>query len=75
MLAQLKLDLGWLREQVLSAVRRGDVRASIQQANLIPPDLLYGNPDVVVRKNLFGIMPQSFRADIRDVARLVLTSS
>jgi glyoxylase-like metal-dependent hydrolase (beta-lactamase superfamily II) len=46
MLAQLKLDLGWLREQVLTAVRRGDVRASIQQANLIPPDLLHGNPDV-----------------------------
>jgi len=46
MLAQLKLDLGWLREQVLTAVRRGDVRASIQQAHLIPPDLLHGNPDV-----------------------------
>ena len=46
MLAQLKLDLGWLREQVLSAIRRGDVRASIQQANLVPPDLLHGNPDV-----------------------------
>jgi glyoxylase-like metal-dependent hydrolase (beta-lactamase superfamily II) len=46
MLAQLKLDLGWLREQVLAAIRRGDVRQSIQQANLIPPDLLHGNPDV-----------------------------
>jgi len=46
MLAQLKLDLGWLREQVLAAIRHGDVRASIQQANLIPPDLLQGNPDV-----------------------------
>lgn len=45
-LAQLKVDLGWLREQVLAAIRRGDVRASIQQANLIPPDLLHGNPDV-----------------------------
>jgi glyoxylase-like metal-dependent hydrolase (beta-lactamase superfamily II) len=46
MLAQLKLDLGWLREQVFAAIRRGDVRTSIQQANLIPPDLLHGNPDV-----------------------------
>jgi glyoxylase-like metal-dependent hydrolase (beta-lactamase superfamily II) len=46
MLAQLKLDLGWLREQVLTAIRRGDERAVIQQANLIPPDLPSGNPDV-----------------------------
>lgn len=46
MLAQLKLDLAWLREQVLNAVRRGDERAVIQQANLIPPDLLTGNPAV-----------------------------
>ena len=46
MLAQLKLDLGWLREQVLSAIRRADERAAIQQANLIPPDLLTGNPGV-----------------------------
>jgi glyoxylase-like metal-dependent hydrolase (beta-lactamase superfamily II) len=45
-LAQLKLDLGWLREQVLSAIRRGDERAAIHQANLIPPDLLHGNPGV-----------------------------
>jgi glyoxylase-like metal-dependent hydrolase (beta-lactamase superfamily II) len=46
MLAQLKLDLAWLREQVLSAVRRGDERAVTQHANLIPPDLLKGNPGV-----------------------------
>jgi hypothetical protein len=46
MLAQLKTDLGWLREQVTSAVRRGDERASIHAANLIPPDLLSGSPDV-----------------------------
>jgi glyoxylase-like metal-dependent hydrolase (beta-lactamase superfamily II) len=46
MLAQLKLDLGWLREQVLTAIRRGDERAVIQQANLIPPDLPSGNPEV-----------------------------
>ncbi len=44
-LAQIKTDLGWLRDQVLSAIRRGDERAAIHQANLIPPDLLGGNPD------------------------------
>jgi alkyl sulfatase BDS1-like metallo-beta-lactamase superfamily hydrolase len=46
MLAQLKTDLVWLHEQVLTAVRRGDARAAIHQANLIPPGLLGGQPDV-----------------------------
>jgi glyoxylase-like metal-dependent hydrolase (beta-lactamase superfamily II) len=46
MLGQLKTDLVWLREQVLTAVRRGDERAVIHQANLIPPGLLGGQPDV-----------------------------
>src|SRR6266700_557965 len=46
MLGQLKTDLAWLREQTLSAIRRGDENAVIQQANLIPPDLLAGHPDV-----------------------------
>jgi glyoxylase-like metal-dependent hydrolase (beta-lactamase superfamily II) len=46
MLAQLKTDLVWLHEQVLTAVRRGDERAAIHQANLIPPSLLTGQPDV-----------------------------
>src|SRR6266852_4602027 len=46
MLAQLKTDLVWLHEQVLAAVRRGEERAAIHQANLIPPDLLGGQPDV-----------------------------
>jgi glyoxylase-like metal-dependent hydrolase (beta-lactamase superfamily II) len=46
MLAQLKPDLAWLHEQVLTAVRRGDERAAIHQANLIPPGLLGGQPDV-----------------------------
>ena len=45
-LVQLKGDLGWLREQVLSAIHRGDENAVVQQSNLIPPDLLGGNPDV-----------------------------
>jgi glyoxylase-like metal-dependent hydrolase (beta-lactamase superfamily II) len=46
MLAQLKTDLVWLRDQVLSAMRRGDERGAIHQANLIPPGLLNDQPDV-----------------------------
>ena len=46
MLAQLKTDLQWLRDQVLDATRRGDERAAIHQANLVPPDLLSGRPDI-----------------------------
>src|SRR6267143_1339282 len=45
MLAQLKIDLIWLREQVLTATRRGDERGAIHQANLIPPGLLTDQPD------------------------------
>jgi glyoxylase-like metal-dependent hydrolase (beta-lactamase superfamily II) len=45
MLAQLKIDLVWLREQVLTATRRGDERGAIHQANLIPPGLLNDQPD------------------------------
>jgi glyoxylase-like metal-dependent hydrolase (beta-lactamase superfamily II) len=45
-LSQLKLNLSWLREQVLSRISSGEERAMIQQENLIPPDLLQGNPDV-----------------------------
>jgi len=46
MLAELKTDLLWLREQVVSATRRGDERGVIHQANLIPPGLLSGPPEV-----------------------------
>jgi len=46
MLAQLETDLVWLHEQALTAVRRGDERAAIHRANLIPPGLLSGQPDV-----------------------------
>ena len=46
MLAQLRTDLVWLREQVLCAIRRGDARGVIHQANLIPPKLLQDQPDV-----------------------------
>jgi glyoxylase-like metal-dependent hydrolase (beta-lactamase superfamily II) len=46
MLAQLKTDLVWLRDEVLGAMRRGDERGAIHQANLIPPGLLNDQPDV-----------------------------
>jgi glyoxylase-like metal-dependent hydrolase (beta-lactamase superfamily II) len=45
MLAQLKIDLIWLREQVLTATRRGDERGAIHEANLVPPGLLNDQPD------------------------------
>ncbi len=45
LLAQLKTDLEWVREQVLAAIRRGDERGTIYQANLTPPGLLNGRPD------------------------------
>jgi alkyl sulfatase BDS1-like metallo-beta-lactamase superfamily hydrolase len=44
-LSHLKTDLAWLRDQVLTAIRRGDERAAIHEANLIPPDLLAHQPD------------------------------
>jgi len=48
MLAQLKTNLSWLRDQVLTAIRRGDARAATHLANLIPPDLLNGRPDALL---------------------------
>jgi hypothetical protein len=44
-LSHLKTDLAWLQDQVITAIRRGDDRAAIHQANLIPPDLLANQPD------------------------------
>src|SRR5262245_16302305 len=46
MLAQLKTDLVWLRDQILAAIRRGDERGAIHKANLIPPGLLNDQPAV-----------------------------
>src|SRR5262245_51404559 len=46
MLARLKTYLAWLRDHVLSAMRRGDERGTIHQANLIPPGLLNDEHDV-----------------------------
>jgi glyoxylase-like metal-dependent hydrolase (beta-lactamase superfamily II) len=44
-LSHLKTDLTWLQDQVLAAIRRGDERAAIHEANLIPPDFLATQPD------------------------------
>src|SRR5215510_13030045 len=44
-LSHLKTDLAWLRDQVLTAIRRGDERAAIHESNLIPPDFLAAQPD------------------------------
>jgi glyoxylase-like metal-dependent hydrolase (beta-lactamase superfamily II) len=46
MLSNLKPHLAWLHEYTVAAIRRGDERATIQQANLIPPGLVAGDPDV-----------------------------
>src|SRR5262252_9728768 len=58
-LATLKTYLAWLYEEVQAAIRRGNERASIQQANLIPPGLLGGDPDshppyLVMRENVIN---------------------
>ncbi len=47
-LADLKVDLTWLRDQVFDAIRRGEERGVIHQANLIPPQLLGHQPDAYV---------------------------
>jgi glyoxylase-like metal-dependent hydrolase (beta-lactamase superfamily II) len=59
MLLSLKTYLAWLGEQVLAAIQRREERASIQQANLIPPGLLTGDPDAhlpyfVMRENVIN---------------------
>jgi glyoxylase-like metal-dependent hydrolase (beta-lactamase superfamily II) len=46
MLAQLKGDLVWLRDQVLRAIHGGEERGAIHQKNLIPPGLLGDQPEV-----------------------------
>jgi glyoxylase-like metal-dependent hydrolase (beta-lactamase superfamily II) len=59
MLVNLKSYLAWLHDQVLAAIRRGEERAMIQQANLIPPMLLVGDPGthipyIVMRENVIN---------------------
>jgi glyoxylase-like metal-dependent hydrolase (beta-lactamase superfamily II) len=59
LLAELKPHLSWLRSQVEAGVQRGEERASLQQANLVAPGLLTGDPGVqqaylVLRENLIN---------------------
>jgi glyoxylase-like metal-dependent hydrolase (beta-lactamase superfamily II) len=79
MLAELKTDLTWLREQVLVAIRRGDERALIYEANLTPPGLLHGTPDaympyLLLREHvidrLFAQNTGYWRADLQGVDHL-----
>jgi hypothetical protein len=58
-LSELKPHLAWLRSQVRAAVKRGEERAGLQQANLIAPGLLRGDPGVqqaylVLRENMIN---------------------
>jgi len=58
-LASLKPNLVWLESQVREGIARGESRAMLQQANLIPPGLLAGNPAVhlpylVLRENVIN---------------------
>ena len=48
MLAEFKTNLTWLRDEVLAAIRRSETRPAIHSANLIPPGLLTGRPDVLL---------------------------
>jgi glyoxylase-like metal-dependent hydrolase (beta-lactamase superfamily II) len=48
MLAQLKTNLVWLRDEVQTSIRRGDNRAALHRANLIPPGLLGGRADALL---------------------------
>jgi glyoxylase-like metal-dependent hydrolase (beta-lactamase superfamily II) len=59
MLGHLKTHLAWLQDQVLAAIRRGEERAAIQQANLIPPGLVEGDfrthqPYLLLRENVIN---------------------
>ena len=45
LLVDIKKHLMWLRDEVLTAIRRGDTRAAIHQANLTPPGIIDGRPD------------------------------
>jgi hypothetical protein len=58
-LISLKPHLEWLQREVLEGIRRGESRAALQQANLIPPGLIAGDPAVhvpylVLRENVIN---------------------
>jgi glyoxylase-like metal-dependent hydrolase (beta-lactamase superfamily II) len=58
-LTAMQSHLAWLRAEVLAAIQRGSDRSAIQQANLIPPGLLSGEPGahlpyLVMRENVIN---------------------
>jgi hypothetical protein len=58
-LTAMQSHLAWLRAQVLAAIQHGSDRAAIQQANLIPPGLIAGEPGaqlpyLVMRENVIN---------------------
>jgi glyoxylase-like metal-dependent hydrolase (beta-lactamase superfamily II) len=58
-LTAMQSHLAWLRAEVLAAIQRGSDRSAIQQANLIPPGLLAGEPGahvpyLVMRENVIN---------------------
>jgi len=58
-LAAMQSHLAWLRAEVLAAIQRGNDRSAIQQANLIPPGLIAGEPSahvpyLVMRENVIN---------------------
>ncbi|MDI3464027.1 MAG: hypothetical protein OJF50_002848 [Nitrospira sp.] len=59
MLDDLRIQLTWLRDEVLRAMKAGTERGVIQQANLIPPTLANSASDVhlaylVIRENMIN---------------------
>jgi len=58
-LMAMQSHLDWLRVEVLAAIQRGSDRSAIQNANLIPPGLLAGEPGaqvpyLVMRENVIN---------------------
>jgi glyoxylase-like metal-dependent hydrolase (beta-lactamase superfamily II) len=56
LLAQVRLQLAWLRDRVVEAIVHGDDRAQIQQRNLVPPGIAQAMPGsqlayLVMREN------------------------
>lgn len=65
MLDDLRIQLTWLRDEVLRAVKSGTERGVIQQTNLIPPTLANSASDVhlaylVIRENMINRLFQQY---------------
>jgi glyoxylase-like metal-dependent hydrolase (beta-lactamase superfamily II) len=65
MLDDLRIQLTWLRDEVLRAMKAGTERGVIQQANLIPPTLANSASEVhlaylVIRENMINRLFQQY---------------